>query len=86
MAIPIRLLWNLQISPVEKGSVGIAFTFGFITVTAAVVSAVSLNSAASQKKAIPTTWLILWASIEGLVGTFLPVRLPDMTLRQLNFP
>jgi hypothetical protein len=35
MAIPIRLLWNLQITLMEKVSVGIAFVFGFITITAA---------------------------------------------------
>jgi hypothetical protein len=70
MAIPIRLLWNLQITLVEKISVGIAFTFGFITIVAAIVRAVSQNSTARKHHVIPISWLILWASIEGMVGMF----------------
>lgn len=69
MAIPIRMLWNLQITFVEKISVGVAFIFGFITIICAIIRAVSLNTAAAQDKVIPITWLILWASIEGLAGT-----------------
>jgi hypothetical protein len=71
MAIPVRLLWNLQITVLEKLSVGIAFIFGIITIVAAIVRAVSLNTAASEAHVIPISWLILWASIEGLVGKFL---------------
>ncbi|KAG0645203.1 hypothetical protein D0Z07_8938 [Hyphodiscus hymeniophilus] len=68
MVIPIRLLWNLQITFVEKISVGVAFIFGFITIVCAIIRAVSLKSAAGQEKVIPITWLILWASIEGLAA------------------
>jgi hypothetical protein len=69
MAIPIRLLWNIHISLLQKISVGIAFTFGLITIVAAIVRAVSLNKAAGQEDVIPISWLTLWASIEGLAGT-----------------
>ena len=75
MAIPIRLLWNLQVTFMEKISVGIAFIFGFITIICAIIRAVSLNTAASQDKSIPISWLILWASIEGLAGASLRVFL-----------
>jgi hypothetical protein len=68
MALPIRLLWSLQITFVEKTGVGIAFIFGFITIICAIIRAVSLNTAASQDQSIPISWLILWASIEGLAG------------------
>jgi hypothetical protein len=70
MAIPIKLLWNLQIKRVEKIGVGIAFSFGVITIVCAIIRAVSLSGAAGSG-VIPISWLILWASIEGGIGILL---------------
>ncbi|KAL3419256.1 hypothetical protein PVAG01_09478 [Phlyctema vagabunda] len=67
MAIPIRLLWNLRISTIEKVSLCIVFTVGIITMVFAIVRVVSLDSSVSGGQ-VSTTWLIFWAAIEGAVA------------------
>ena len=67
MAIPLRVLWNLRISLVEKFSVGVVFIVGTITMVFAIVRVVSLNSSENGGQ-VSTTWLILWGGIEGAVG------------------
>lgn len=67
MIIPIRVLFNLGISLVEKFSIGIVFVVGIITMILAVVRVVSLNSSVNGGQ-VSTTWLLLWAGIEGVVG------------------
>jgi hypothetical protein len=67
MAIPLRVLWSLRISLVEKLSVGVVFIVGIITMVFAIVRVVSLNSSVNGGQ-VSTTWLILWAGIEGCVG------------------
>lgn len=69
MAIPLRVLWNLRINLVEKLSVGVVFVVGIITMIFAIVRVVSLNSSMNGGQ-VSTTWLILWAGIEGAVGNF----------------
>jgi len=68
MAVPIRLLWNLQISRLEKISVALVMCVGLITMVCAIVRASSLGIFAKAGQ-IPISWLVLWASIEGFVGT-----------------
>jgi NhaP-type Na+/H+ or K+/H+ antiporter len=67
MIIPIRVLFNLRISLVEKFSIGVVFVVGIITMIFAVVRVVSLNSSVNGGQ-VSTTWLMLWAGIEGVVG------------------
>ena len=77
MAIPLRVLWNLRISLVEKFSVGVVFVVGIITMVFAIVRVVSLNSSVNGGQ-VSTTWLILWAGIEGAVGTSNVQSLPAL--------
>ena len=58
MAVPIRVLWNLRISLVEKFSLGFVFVVGIITMVTAIVRSVSLESSANGGQ-VSTTWLIL---------------------------
>lgn len=58
MAVPIRVLWNLRISVVEKLSLGFIFVVGIITMVTAIVRSVSLESS-SDGGQVSTTWLIL---------------------------
>ena len=67
MAIPIRVLWNLRISLVEKLSIGVVFIVGIITMVFAIVRVVSLNKNTSGGQ-VSTSWLILWGGIEGCVA------------------
>lgn len=69
MTIPIRLLWNLQISRIEKICVGFAFSVGIITMLFAIIRVISLDTTSgSSTHEVNTTWLILWAGVEGFVG------------------
>ncbi|KAH8769238.1 hypothetical protein BGZ57DRAFT_987094 [Hyaloscypha finlandica] len=67
MAIPVQILYSLQISTGQKFSVGIVFTVGIITMIVAIVRVVSLDSATKDGN-VSTTWLILFALIEGTVA------------------
>jgi len=67
MAIPVQILYSLQISTGQKFSVGIVFTVGIITMVVAIVRVVSLDSATKDGN-VSTTWLILFALIEATVG------------------
>lgn len=67
MAIPIRLLWNLRITTTEKAGLCVIFTVGILTMIAAIVRVVSLG-AGTEGGQVNTTWLILWAAVEGAVA------------------
>ncbi|KIN08814.1 hypothetical protein OIDMADRAFT_76981, partial [Oidiodendron maius Zn] len=67
MAIPIRVLWNLRISLLEKISIGVVFVVGIITMVTAIVRSVSLESTSGGGQ-VSTTWLMLWAAIEGAIA------------------
>jgi hypothetical protein len=69
MAFPIRLIWNLRINRMQKVAVGVVFSVGIITMICAIVRTSSLGVAANGGQ-IPMSWLVLWAAIEGLVGTY----------------
>ena len=58
MAVPIRVLWNLRISLLEKLSLGFVFVVGIITMVTAIVRSVSLESSSGGGQ-VSTTWLIL---------------------------
>lgn len=58
MAVPIRVLWTLRISLVEKISLGFIFIVGIITMVIAIVRSVSLESSSGGGQ-VSTTWLIL---------------------------
>ena len=66
--IPIRVLFTLRISRIEKISIGLIFMVGLITMATGIIRTVSLNSAPKADGEVSTTWLILWAGIEGAVS------------------
>jgi dipeptide/tripeptide permease len=59
MAVPIRVLWSLKVSRIEKISLGIVFAVGIITMVTAIIRSVSLESSAASSGQVSTTWLIL---------------------------
>ncbi|KAH7311803.1 hypothetical protein BKA65DRAFT_558443 [Rhexocercosporidium sp. MPI-PUGE-AT-0058] len=67
MAIPVQILYSLRISTAQKLSVGVVFIVSIITMVFAVVRVVSLDSSVANGQ-VSTTWLILWAAIEGTVA------------------
>ncbi|KAH8816926.1 CFEM domain-containing protein [Xylogone sp. PMI_703] len=69
MSIPIRLLWTLRISALEKLSVGFAFSVGVITMVIAIIRVISLDNTTEDGE-VNTSWLVLWAAIEVCVAIF----------------
>ncbi|KAK4072935.1 uncharacterized protein Triagg1_5612 [Trichoderma aggressivum f. europaeum] len=67
MAVPMRVLWGLQMSLVEKISVGVVFAVGLITMVTAIIRSVTLESSSTSGQ-VSTTWLIMWAAIEGAIA------------------
>ncbi|KAM3436122.1 hypothetical protein NHJ13734_005223 [Beauveria thailandica] len=67
MAIPLRVLWSLKMARLEKMSIGLIFVVGLITMATAIIRSVLLNSSSSSGQ-VSTTWLMLWAGIEGVVA------------------
>lgn len=62
MATPLRVLWNLHMSFIEKISVGVVFIVGIITMITAIIRSVSLDSSTSSGQ-VSTTWLMLVRTI-----------------------
>lgn len=58
MATPVRVLWTLNMSLVEKISVAVVFMVGIITMITAIIRSVSLDSSASSGQ-VSTTWLMM---------------------------
>ncbi|KAK0757885.1 hypothetical protein N5P37_009177 [Trichoderma harzianum] len=67
MAVPMRVLWGLQMSLVEKISIGVVFAVGLITMVTAIIRSVTLESSSTSGQ-VSTTWLIMWAAIEGAIA------------------
>ncbi|KAL7952499.1 hypothetical protein V8C34DRAFT_318980 [Trichoderma compactum] len=58
MAVPMRVLWGLQMSLVEKISIGVVFAVGLITMVTAIIRSVTLESSSTSGQ-VSTTWLIM---------------------------
>jgi len=67
MILPLRLVWNLQVPTLER--VGIIATLGVasLCVVAATVRVISIGSR-SGVGTPSSSWLALWAMIEGCIG------------------
>ena len=58
MAVPIRVLYHLRVSLLEKISIALVFMVGLLTMVTAIIRAVSLEASASAGQ-VSTTWLML---------------------------
>ncbi len=71
MAIPISLIWNLQINFIEKLDIGITFSAGLATVIVAFLRAFLLDKSGKDQKVgtvVDITWLCFWAAIECCIA------------------
>ena len=65
MALGLRLLRRLQISPKEKLALAAIFSVGLIKVTFAIIRVVKIGASATHVNPI---WLALWSMIEASVA------------------
>lgn len=66
MALPLRLLWGLRVTPRQKGALAGIFLLGFIIIIFAVVRVVETSASIHH---VDPVWLALWSMIEASVGT-----------------
>jgi hypothetical protein len=71
MALPIRLLWNLQMPRREKLGVGVLFSSGFVCIFFATLRIVQIGFADGKSQAPKPEWQIIWTVTEASTGTFL---------------
>jgi hypothetical protein len=82
MLLPIRLIWYLQMPRAQKISVGALFCTGFICILFATIRVVQIGMKAGSNTTPSSSWLALWAVVEGSIGklTFKPCFTSDLVL------
>ncbi|MCJ1244399.1 hypothetical protein MMC30_001597 [Trapelia coarctata] len=65
MALPLRLLWNLQINAKQKCALAGIFSLGVIIIIFAVVRVIETSATFNH---VNPMWLALWSMIEASVG------------------
>lgn len=67
MALPLRLIWNLQMPRAEKIGIGALFCSGFVCIVIAVLRVVQIG-VKSRNSTPSSTWLALWAEVEAAIA------------------
>ncbi|KOS16604.1 hypothetical protein ESCO_004936 [Escovopsis weberi] len=71
MAVPLRVVWDIKISRVERISLGFVFAVGLITMITGIIRSVTLSTTSATSATpgqVSTQWLVMWAGIEGLIA------------------
>ncbi|OJD29140.1 cfem domain-containing protein, partial [Diplodia corticola] len=71
MALPIRLIWNLQMPRAEKLAVGALFCSGLACIAMAVLRVVQIGVKAGNDSTPSSSWLALWAEVEAAIAVFI---------------
>lgn len=65
MALPLRVLWDLQINRQQKSALAAIFSLGFVVIVFAVVRVIETSASIHH---VDPIWLGLWSMIEASVG------------------
>ncbi|KAJ5359998.1 hypothetical protein N7517_009189 [Penicillium concentricum] len=69
MILPIRLIWNLQMKPRQKLSIGGLFCFGWVCIIISTIRVVQLGE---TDNGVPApSWLALWGTIEASIAVMI---------------
>jgi hypothetical protein len=79
MILPLKFIWNLQVRRAEKIGIAATFAFASLCIIAALVRVISVGSR-SGVSTPSSSWLALWAMVEGAIGTPLIARNENMVL------
>ncbi|KAF2139550.1 uncharacterized protein K452DRAFT_62192 [Aplosporella prunicola CBS 121167] len=71
MALPIRLIWNLQMPRMEKAGIGALFCTGFVCIIIAIIRVVQIGTRAGNNSTPSSSWLALWAIVESAIAVFI---------------
>lgn len=72
MAIPIRILWNVQIS--VRSKIGLMVLFALILFT--MIIAIIRVTLSLRNKREDDSWIFVWAAVEAAVGKLLSSSTP----------
>lgn len=68
MALPIRLIWHLQMPRTQKLGIIALFGIGTILITIATLRVVQIGSKAQSSSQPSASWLALWGTIECAIA------------------
>ncbi|KAJ5827592.1 hypothetical protein N7447_004355 [Penicillium robsamsonii] len=69
MILPIRLIWNLQMKPRQKLSIGGLFCFGWVCIIISTIRVVQLGE--TENGVPPPSWLAVWGTIEASIAVMI---------------
>ncbi|OJD19057.1 hypothetical protein AJ78_00929 [Emergomyces pasteurianus Ep9510] len=64
MALPVKLLWSLQLPLVQKASLGGLFSIGFVCIAMATTRVIQIGSKANNNSTPSSSWLAFWGILE----------------------
>lgn len=73
MAIPISLLWKVQITLRQKVALAGIFSLAIITISFAIIRVTVISVLTEQPD---VSWLYMWSFVEQTVGGFSPAWIP----------
>lgn len=68
MALPIRLVWNLQMARGQKVAVVALFASGFVCIAFATLRVIQIGMRTGNSASPSPTWLALWTIIENAIA------------------
>lgn len=71
MALPIRLIWNLQMPRTQKAGIMALFGIGTILITVATLRVVQIGTKAQSSSQPSASWLALWGVIECSIAVII---------------
>lgn len=74
MALPLRLIWNLQMKRNQKLGIGALFCIGWVCIIVATIRVAQLGINTSHGMPMPS-WLALWGILEASICTSRQTRL-----------
>jgi hypothetical protein len=68
MALPIKLVWNLQMARGQKVAVIALFASGFVCIAFATIRVIQIGMKAGNNTSPSPTWLAMWTIIESAIA------------------
>lgn len=70
MVFPLRVLWNLKLSPLRKLGIMSVFGVGILCMVTSTIRVAQIRAKSGTKQPSPS-WLEVWAMVETGIGTSL---------------
>ncbi|PGH00140.1 hypothetical protein GX51_05953 [Blastomyces parvus] len=71
MALPVKLLWSLQLPFIQKASLGALFSVGLICIAMATIRVVQIGTKAENNSTPSSSWLAFWGILEAGIAVII---------------